>query len=79
MPTYYCLKHKTRLEYEHHHGGLWCNDCNEYVNDPLLMYSKLDPDEVLIYDKINKTEIIEKECNLDEYISLRGLKIPEPW
>ena len=67
----YCLIHKIELEYEHHNGRLWCGECREYLDDPLKMYQKLDPDEVLIYDKVNKQNIVEHECNLDEYVNLR--------
>ena len=70
----YCLIHRVELEYEHHNGRLWCDTCKEYIDDPLRMYLKLDPSEVLIYDRMSKRDIIEQECNLDEYVNLRRLQ-----
>jgi len=73
MARNFCLIHRVELDYEHHSGQLWCDACKEYIDDPLKMYMKLQPDEVLIYDKVCKRDIIENESNLDEYITLRRL------
>lgn len=70
---HFCIIHKIELEYEHHFGRLWCNECEEYIDDPLRMYIKLDQSEVLVYDKHSKQNIIENECHLDEYVSIRRL------